>query len=1097
MRARIAAALTLAPLLAAACLTIALAPGAASAAGCASASGALHTFRYVGDRSQSIAVPAGVLKARLTVVGGHGGEQGTTAPGGRGGLVEATVVVTPGDCLTVFVPGYGAADRWGFATGGDRGTQDGPGRNGAPGGGAAAVQVNGRTVAIAGGGGGGGGDGSVYFNGGAGGDGAGGAGPGTATGAQGGNGQGVPAANYLDLGGLGGEESGGSGGGGYDGTADLFSGAGGGGGGGKNGGEGGSNWAGFGTSNVTKPVGGGGGGGGDSWATPTASEASFAVDASVCPGDGDPGHCQGQVTVEWIERPAKVTAYGGDAQAMPITAGFPRPLQALVQAESGDPVPGVPVTFVLPVGGAGADFAVPGAPTSATAVTNQQGLATSPTMVAGRVAGSWSASAAAPGVDQPARFSLQSSPAATATALYSSVRPSASGEQVRFTAVVGATPSTADPPQGTVSFDVGDTALGAPVALDPGGVAVSAPIALPAGGHTVTAGFDGTTSYRQSGATLTQEVDKGQVVVALASAANPSHDGDAVEFTAHVAAAAPAIGAPEGTVQFSVGGTDSGPPAPLAAGAASRSIALPDGSHVVRAAYSGDGHFATGDGAIVQSVGAEATATTLSGSAPAPAYGQPLTITATVAGTVPPSGHVTFTAGPVGGGEQTTLCAGVTLVAEVAECTPAPPLGAGRYELGAAFAPDQPGMEPSSGRLFQLVARAPTGTQLLATPDPLVFGRAFAMHADVAPQAAGAGAPSGAVEFSLDGKAAGRPAALEPTGADLTSAETPTPPAGARAMRASYPGDADFAPSETASVLSVDPAETVTSVTGSEARAPLGRHLTFTATVGRVDPGSGAVEGQVQFSVDGRPRGAPVPISGGDAAIAVDDLDGGVHEVRASFAGGGDFAPSEGAFEQTVVARAPARHGILPCGRRQVALAAVYRQRGSLRFEGAAVDRLVGARVNVFPLGHRHALPVSSATVRPDGTFWAAAPRPAMRHWRHLRYVARVEGHRSEPRRLGRAVALVGRAPRSARRGGKTTTLRFRVDGEAGRLALARQGGCRRSSAKPIRSLHRDRHGVVAVAVRRPAAGRPFSVYRLIGGGGKAYSTPVLVRAAR
>jgi protocatechuate 3,4-dioxygenase beta subunit len=97
--------------------------------------------------------------------------------------------------------------------------------------------------------------------------------------------------------------------------------------------------------------------------------------------------------------PAQVVALPGASKAK-VTERFAAPLRARVLDASGDPVTGAAVTFTLASGAAGrcegtaaagASFA--GATTQATASTDANGIAVSPPLVAGSVAGSFTASA--------------------------------------------------------------------------------------------------------------------------------------------------------------------------------------------------------------------------------------------------------------------------------------------------------------------------------------------------------------------------------------------------------------------------------------------------------------------------------------------------------------------------------------------------------------------------------------------------------------------------------------------------------------------------------------------------------------------------------
>ncbi|MGA2760141.1 MAG: glycine-rich protein [Candidatus Cybelea sp.] len=282
-----------------------------------------RTFHYKG-KAQSFIVPTGV--SQITVVAsGASGPNGQVSGycrliGGLGGLVQATIAVTPGEALAIVVGGEGTIGGWncgnesgngdgGFNGGGDGGqSPDSSGSfyfTGDGGGGASDVRQGGSALAyrvIVAGGGGGAGAGS--YNNGAGGGGVGG-------GRIGGRGSGETGSGWcLGWGGRGGTQSkGGSGGrggppaygshgthgkhgalglGGFGGGGkSVYGGDGGGGGGGYYGGGGGGSGA-----DCTSSTGsGGGGGGGSSYVEPGATNAKDQKGAAS-PGDG-------QIVISW------------------------------------------------------------------------------------------------------------------------------------------------------------------------------------------------------------------------------------------------------------------------------------------------------------------------------------------------------------------------------------------------------------------------------------------------------------------------------------------------------------------------------------------------------------------------------------------------------------------------------------------------------------------------------------------------------------------------------------------------------------------------------------------------------------------------------
>ena len=196
------------------------------------------SFAYTGS-PQTYTVPAGVTSLSVDLAGGSGGN--SYENGGRGGLVQATLAVVPGQVLTIYVGQAGQGGAGGYNGGGSDDEYGGGG------GGASDVRTGAAGLAdrvlVAGGGGGGG-------VGGAGGDGG---------GISGQNGYGD--SYFMSGGGDGGTASAGGDGGVYNGDAGMDGAAGSGGGSYYGGGGGGGGYYGGGGG-----VDNGGGGGGSSYA---------------------------------------------------------------------------------------------------------------------------------------------------------------------------------------------------------------------------------------------------------------------------------------------------------------------------------------------------------------------------------------------------------------------------------------------------------------------------------------------------------------------------------------------------------------------------------------------------------------------------------------------------------------------------------------------------------------------------------------------------------------------------------------------------------------------------------------------------------------
>ena len=107
------------------------------------------------------------------------------------------------------------------------------------------------------------------------------------------------------------------------------------------------------------------------------------------------------------DAPASIAVSSGSGQSAQVTGDFATPLQALVTDASKKPIAGIAVVFEVPSTGAGA-FAAG----SVMVVTNSQGIATSPILIANTTAGTFSVLASVAGLATPVAFSLTNTGAA-------------------------------------------------------------------------------------------------------------------------------------------------------------------------------------------------------------------------------------------------------------------------------------------------------------------------------------------------------------------------------------------------------------------------------------------------------------------------------------------------------------------------------------------------------------------------------------------------------------------------------------------------------------------------------------------------------------
>ncbi len=119
-----------------------------------------------------------------------------------------------------------------------------------------------------------------------------------------------------------------------------------------------------------------------------------------------------------VEPPAQVISVRSEVLTAIVGQPFGSPLQAKVLDRLGRPIGGVTVRFEFPLSSSSALF-VSGA--SASAVTNEQGVATSPVFTANSVVGKYTASASVTGVTTAANFALENLPAAVGQLLLQGV----------------------------------------------------------------------------------------------------------------------------------------------------------------------------------------------------------------------------------------------------------------------------------------------------------------------------------------------------------------------------------------------------------------------------------------------------------------------------------------------------------------------------------------------------------------------------------------------------------------------------------------------------------------------------------------------------
>jgi hypothetical protein len=385
-------------------------------------------------------------------------------------------------------------------------------------------------------------------------------------------------------------------------------------------------------------------------------------------------------------------------------------------------------------------------------------------------------------------------------------------------------------------------------------------------------------------------------VTTVTSSSPSAPRGQAVTFTAKVAAVSHGAGTPTGTVTFRDGATTLGT-APLNATgtAVFTTSTLTAGTHTITASYAGDGVLAASSQTVPQTVTA-ATTTTVGGTASPSVFGQSVTVTATVTSTVSgvgtPAGGVTFVDISTGANLGTG-----TLNASGQASISVSSLSVGTHTIRATYA-GQGSFAASDGTMIRAVNRASTTTTVGANPSPSTFGQQVTLTATVVPVAPGAGKPTGSVTFvdQATGTNLGTGALNSSGQASIT---TSILSGAVHTIVATYAGDTNFAASNGNKSHTVNAASTTTMLTSMPNPSTSGQSVTFTATVtsGAVTPA-----GTVTFvdAMTGGSLGTLTLDSTGKASLTTSALSSGTHMVTATFVANPNFATSSGSTNHVV-----------------------------------------------------------------------------------------------------------------------------------------------------------------------------------------------------
>jgi Bacterial Ig-like domain (group 3) len=407
-------------------------------------------------------------------------------------------------------------------------------------------------------------------------------------------------------------------------------------------------------------------------------------------------------------------------------------------------------------------------------------------------------------------------------------------------------------------------------------------------------------TFTADGSTFTITYDHGVVLTAAKATSTtqtsgPSESvfGQSVTFSATVAGVG---GTPTGSVTFEDGGSVLGTTSLNGSGVATFTTSdLPAGANSITAVYAGNSAFAGSTSpAFNSTVNAAATTTTVSSTANPSVVGQVVTLIADVAAVAPST--ATPTDGTVSFLDGSTVIGTGTLDAGVASFTTSA-LALGQHSISAVYGGNTEFSTDTSSPITQVVDQSNTGTTLVSSANPGVFGQTLTFTAQVTATAPGGGTPTGSIAF-MDGSTI---LATQPMTAGVATFSTSTLALGAHSITAVYGGDSNYITSTSTAVdQEINQASTTTALTSSIESSFLGESVTFTAQVVTTLPGTGTPTGSVTF-MDGGTELGSAELNAGIADLATLALTLGTHSITAVYAGDTDFIASTSSPIQQLV----------------------------------------------------------------------------------------------------------------------------------------------------------------------------------------------------
>ena len=312
----------------------------------------------------------------------------------------------------------------------------------------------------------------------------------------------------------------------------------------------------------------------------------------------------------------------------------------------------------------------------------------------------------------------------------------------------------------------------------------------------------------------------------------------------------------------------------------------------------------SGETGVVGGAPATPTTTTVTSTANPAAFGQPVSLTATVttsSGT--PTGSVTFYDGTTAIGTQSVSTSNGTTTASIEISA----LRVGSDSVTAVYSGDAVFNSSTSALYSETVNQDGPTVSVNPNPTSLVPGQPDVITVDVTAAAPGAGTPTGDVSLTDGGSPIPgcQDLVMGPTGPSQVSCDVTYQSVADHTIGATYAGDTDFTGGSGSSPLDVSAASTTTVLTPSANPAPLGEAITYTATVTVNNPGSGTPTGTVSFTDGGiailgcqnltLPASAPLSVQCAQTYSAVVS-----HSIVATYAGTVNYKTSSDTVSEGV-----------------------------------------------------------------------------------------------------------------------------------------------------------------------------------------------------